>query len=355
MNGGLQILDGIAVIPVLGTLVRRSSYLGAASGLTSYHDIEAMAEQAFADPDVRAVLLEIDSSGGEAGGVFDLAERLRQLAQSSGKPLWAIADEAALSAAYAIAAAAERIWVTTTAEAGSIGVVAVHLDQSARDAMEGLSYTFIHAGARKVDGNPHRPLSEEARAAITQDMESLYTRFVDWVASRRGLSAARVRAQEAGIYRGETAVQAGLADAVGTLRDALAAFESRLSQIAALPGRNLSKGGLAMSYEPVAAEARAETPHEPPIQDSVIERAALDRAAEIVEIAEQARALGVVIDASAAIREGLAPDALRARVLKEAADRDRSMNIVAHAPHADTPTVSPLIAAARQFAKKGAY
>ena len=91
MSGGFQILEGIAVLPVLGTLVRRSSYIGAASGLTSYHDIEAMAEQAFTDPQVRAVLLEIDSSGGEAGGVFDLAQRLRQLAQSSGKPLWAIA------------------------------------------------------------------------------------------------------------------------------------------------------------------------------------------------------------------------------------------------------------------------
>ena len=83
-SGGVQIENGIAVIPVLGTLVRRSSYLGAASGLTSYHDIEAMAEQAFADTEVHAVLLEIDSSGGEAGGVFDLAQRLRSLSQTSG-------------------------------------------------------------------------------------------------------------------------------------------------------------------------------------------------------------------------------------------------------------------------------
>ena len=90
-SDSLQITDtGIAQIPILGTLVRRSSYLGAASGLTSYHDIEALAEAVFADPKVRAVLLEIDSSGGEAGGVFDLAQRLRTLAQTSGKPLWEI-------------------------------------------------------------------------------------------------------------------------------------------------------------------------------------------------------------------------------------------------------------------------
>ena len=125
MTGGLQNLEGIAVLPVLGTLVRRASYIGAASGLTSYHDIEAMAETAFADPMVKAVLLEIDSSGGEAGGVFDLALRLRALSQTSDKPLWAIADEAALSAAYAIACAADRVWLTRTAEVGSIGVVCV--------------------------------------------------------------------------------------------------------------------------------------------------------------------------------------------------------------------------------------
>ncbi len=146
MSGGFQILEGIAVLPVLGTLVRRASYIGAASGLTSYHEIEAMAEQAFADPQVRAVLLEIDSSGGEAGGVFDLAQQLRTLAQTSGKPLWAIADEAALSAAYAIACAADRLWLTRTAEVGSIGVVAVHVDESVADAKAGMN---LHLPARR--------------------------------------------------------------------------------------------------------------------------------------------------------------------------------------------------------------
>ncbi len=168
MTGGLQNLEGIAILPVLGTLVRRSSYIGAASGLTSYHDIEAMAEQAFADPMVRAVLLEIDSSGGEAGGVFDLAQLLRQLAQTSGKPLWAIADEAALSAAYAIACAADRLWLTRTAEVGSIGVVAVHVDESVADAKAGLNYTFLHAGRHKVDGHPHAPLPEPVRSSASK-------------------------------------------------------------------------------------------------------------------------------------------------------------------------------------------
>ncbi len=178
MNGGLQRLEGIAIIPILGTLVRHSSYIGAASGLTSYHEIEAMAEAAFADPMVKAVLLEIDSSGGEAGGVFDLAHRLRTLAQTSGKPLWAIADEAALSAAYAIACAADRLWLTRTAEVGSIGVVAVHVDESVADAKAGLNYTFLHAGTHKVDGHPHAPLPAPVAADIQTDIEQLHDQFI---------------------------------------------------------------------------------------------------------------------------------------------------------------------------------
>ncbi len=238
MTGGLQTLEGIAILPVLGTLVRRSSYIGAASGLTSYHDIEAMAEQAFADPMVRAVLLEIDSSGGEAGGVFDLAQRLRQLAQSSGKPLWAIADEAALSAAYAIACAADRIWLTRTAEVGSIGVVAVHVDESVADAKAGLNYTFLHAGRHKVDGHPHAPLPAPVAADIQADIDQLHEQFISLVAGFRRLTPDAIRNTEACVYRGEAALQAGLADQIGTTRDVLMALKRELALSAGRSLRN---------------------------------------------------------------------------------------------------------------------
>ena len=235
MTGGLQIQGGIAVLPVLGTLVRRASYIGAASGLTSYHDIEAMAEQAFSDPMVKAVLLEIDSSGGEAGGVFDLAQRLRALAQTSGKPLWAIADEAALSAAYAIACAADRVWLTRTAEVGSIGVVAVHVDESVADAKAGFNYTFLHAGAHKVDGHPHAPLTAPVAADIQTDIEQLHAQFIALVAGFRRLTPEVIRATEARVYRGEAALQAGLADQIGTRAEAITALQHQLAMSAGAP------------------------------------------------------------------------------------------------------------------------
>lgn len=97
--------SSIAVIPVFGTLVRRTNGLEAASGLTSYSELAARLQAASVDTAVRGVR-EIDSPGGEAGGVFELAEHVRTLAQH--KPVWAVAVDSALSAAYAIAAAANR-------------------------------------------------------------------------------------------------------------------------------------------------------------------------------------------------------------------------------------------------------
>ncbi|WP_232096540.1 S49 family peptidase [Denitratisoma oestradiolicum] len=203
-----------------------------------------MAEAAFTDPQVRAVLLEIDSSGGEAGGVFDLAQRLRTLAQTSGKPLWAIADEAALSAAYAIACAADRLWLTRTAEVGSIGVVAVHVDESVADAKAGMTYTFLHAGAHKVDGHPHAPLPAPVAADIQTDIDQLHDQFIALVAGFRRLTPEVVRATEARVYRGEAAIQAGLADQLGTTREALTALQRQLALSA---GRSLRNKAAALS------------------------------------------------------------------------------------------------------------
>lgn len=384
MTGGLQNLEGIAILPVLGTLVRRASYIGAASGLTSYHDIEAMAEQAFADPMVKAVLLEIDSSGGEAGGVFDLAQRLRTLAQTSGKPLWAIADEAALSAAYAIASAADRLWLTRTAEVGSIGVVAVHVDESVADAKAGLNYTFLHAGAHKVDGHPHAPLPAPVAADIQTDIEQLHAQFIALVAGFRRLSVDAIRDTEARVYRGEAALQAGLADQIGTRAEAITALQRQLAMSA---GRSLRNKAAALSASrttsspqeismndhnlvtpvddaqentaPNTAPAPAQSPQTPPPLDEAaitaqVEQRLRRQLAELTEIAAQAKRLGVTVDPAQALARGVTPDALRQSVLKQAAERDVAQDIVAEAPQQpqtkpQSVADSPLVKAAQAY------
>ena len=392
MTGGLQIVEGIAVLPVLGTLMRRSSYIGAASGLTSYHDIESMADQAFSDPMVKAVLLEIDSSGGEAGGVFDLAQRLRALSQTSGKPLWAIADESALSAAYAIACAADRLWLTRTAEVGSIGVVAVHVDESLADAKAGLNYTFLHAGAHKVDGHPHAPLPAPVAADIQADIEQLHTQFIALVAGFRRLSVDAIRDTEARVYRGEAALQAGLADQIGTRAEAITALQRQQAMSA---GRSLRNKAASLSATrttsrsqpspkeismndhnlvtpvddtqesttsnaaPSTSNSSAQPPQTPPPLDEAaitaqVEQRLRRQLAELTEIAAQAKRLGVTVDPAQALARGVAPDALRQSVLKQAAERDVAQDIVAEAPQQSQPKPqsvadSPLVKAAQAY------
>jgi signal peptide peptidase SppA len=239
-NEGFTVQNGVAIIPVLGTLVRRGSWLDAASGLASYSGLKECVAEALAEPDVKAVLLEIDSNGGEAGGVFDLADEIRALSKRHRKPVWAHANECAASAAYAIACAADRIWVARTGEVGSIGVICAHLDQSQADAKAGLRWTFIYEGDHKTWGNPHEPLGDEAEAALQADVHALYEMFVAHVAQYRGMTPQAIRDTQADMFRGEAAITAGLADRVGTLDQAVAALVQRVDNMS-------TSGGAAMA------------------------------------------------------------------------------------------------------------
>ena len=173
-------------MPVLGLLVTRGDWLTALLGATEYGAIADAVAGAADDPAVRGILLEVNSPGGEVGGLFDLVDAIGTIKTRSGKPLWAVASESALSAAYAIASLADRLYVTRTGEVGSVGVVAVHIDESSSDAMAGLKWTLIHAGARKTDGNPHEPLSPRATADIQADVDALHDELVAVVAGNRG-------------------------------------------------------------------------------------------------------------------------------------------------------------------------
>jgi signal peptide peptidase SppA len=204
--------DGIAVIDVAGSLVNRSSWLDAYSGMTSYAQIREEFDVAMASPEIRGVLLRMDSNGGECAGCFDLADAI--FAERGTKPIWAAVDDAAFSAAYMIASAADKVFVSRTGGVGSIGVVATHVDASGWDERAGLKYTMLTAGAHKKDFNSHEPLSDGARRQLQAEIDRLYGLFVETVARNRGMPPDAVRATEARLYFGERAVAAGLADAV---------------------------------------------------------------------------------------------------------------------------------------------
>lgn len=220
---------GVAVLPILGTLVRRGSWLASESGLASYDRLtNAFAEIAMSDS-VRGIMLEMDTPGGEAGGCFDFADFIRKTSEATGKPVWAHVNECAASAGYAIASAASQIWVPTTGEVGSIGVLAAHVDQSGADRKAGLDWTYIYAGEEKVDGNPHEPLSDSARSVLQADIDMLYGMFVGLVARNRRITPKAVRATKARMFRGKNAVAAGFADRVGTFDEALAALCAKVA------------------------------------------------------------------------------------------------------------------------------
>lgn len=214
--------EGVAVIPVVGTLVQRSGWLDAMSGLVSYQSVDAQLAQALEDQEVRAILLEVDSFGGEVAGLFDLVDVIHQARTI--KPVWAVANETAFSAGYAVLSAAERVYLPRTAGVGSVGVVAMLMDQSAQDQTLGLKYHAVHAGAHKIDFNPHFPFSEQTLARVQVEVDQVYDLFTGTVARNRGLGQEAVRATEAGLYFGARAVEAGLSDGVASLEQVVSAL-----------------------------------------------------------------------------------------------------------------------------------
>jgi signal peptide peptidase SppA len=182
-HGPYAVENGAAILPIVGSLVNRGAWVGAYSGLVSYEGIEAQLDAALADDAVNRIVLDIDSPGGEATGMFRLAEKLRAVRQR--KPITAFVNDMAASAAYGIAASASRIIVSPSSIVGSIGVVMVHLDRSAEFEAKGQRPTLIFAGAHKVDGHPFAALPETVRAELQAEVEKFYALFVASVSAGR--------------------------------------------------------------------------------------------------------------------------------------------------------------------------
>ena len=349
----------VAVIPIHGTLVRRTSGIEAESGLASYTGIAAQLDAALASPEIAAILLDIDSPGGESGGVFDLADRIR--AASEVKPVWAVANDMAFSAAYALASAATRVFVARTGGVGSIGVIAMHVDQSVKDAHDGVRYTAVFAGERKNDLNPHEPISNEAHAVLKAEVDRIYDLFVETVARHRGLDADAVRATEAGLFFGPDAVATGLADAVGSLDDALTQLTQSLSPLPTQVA-TASQAGFLRNHQmessmndrtdPAASDRPLADPagsHPQPSATATATATALS-VADAVEIAQTCTLAGRTDLIAGFLEAQSSPAKVRSQLL--AAQAEASPEITSRiAPDAARPVASnPLIDAAKQIA-----
>lgn len=271
MTAMYRVEDGVALVPVLGELVNRGAWIGASSGLTSYEGLDAQLAAAELDAAVRAVVLDMNSPGGQASGAMETAARVRALATK--KPVVAFVNGQAASAAYAIASGATRIVTTPSGVLGSIGVVWMHLDRSEQVAKSGVRPTLLTAGAFKADGHPLAALPDDARGRIQGQIDAIYQLFVSTVAAYRPMTEEAVRSTEAGVFMGQAAVEAGLADAVGTLADVFAfinrdrasgrlffpgGFMTEATKGSSQPGATAETGIPQAVHDAAVAAARAE-------------------------------------------------------------------------------------------------
>jgi len=210
---GYDLLGPVAVIAVEGTLVQKyAGTLRPESGMTGYNGIRQNFLTALTDPKVEAIAFDIDSPGGEVAGCFDLVDTI--FAARGKKPIWAILNENACSAAYALASAADHITMPRTGSAGSIGVIWMHVDFSKALAGAGIAVTFVQYGARKSDGAPEKALDPEAQKRIQAEINAMGELFVSTVARNRKVDPAAIRSTEAGIFLGDAATQIGIIDAI---------------------------------------------------------------------------------------------------------------------------------------------
>ena len=217
-----DMVEGVAIIPIEGTLVQKNYSVRPSSGMTGYDGIRSAFVKAMDDKDARAIVLHIDSPGGEVAGCFDLADMMFEA--RGAKPIWAVLDENAYSAAYALASAADRITVPRTGGAGSIGVIAVLVEFSRLIEKEGITANIIQFGARKADGNPYEALPKEARANFQDQIDALGDLFATTVARNRGLKKQHIIDLEAATFMPPRAKSLGLVDAIQTPAEAFAAL-----------------------------------------------------------------------------------------------------------------------------------
>lgn len=230
-NGG-----GIAVLPFYGVSTQRPPPpMSSGTGLMSTQLFSNMFRAALADDSVGGILIDIDSPGGSVFGVQELANEI--YSARGKKPVVAIANSLAASAAYWIGSSASEFYITPGGEAGSIGVFAAHQDISKQQETEGVKTTLISAGRYKVEGSPYGPLDDEAKAHMQSRIDAHYGAFTRAVARNRGVGVDAVRTGmgEGRTYGASDAKAAGMVDDVATFDQVLSRMAKSISASRSAP------------------------------------------------------------------------------------------------------------------------
>lgn len=244
-------INNVAVLPLFGSIIPRADMFEEASGATSAESFGAKFDQLVNDPAVDAIVLDVNSPGGQVGGIPELAQKIFEARGT--KPIIAVANQLMASAAYWVGTAADQLVVTPSGEVGSVGVFSVHNDMSAALEKAGLKLSIISAGKYKVEANPYEPLTADARTSIQGRVSDIYDAFVAAVAQHRGVSPEAVRTGfgEGRVVSATQAVASGMADRVATL-------EEIINELVNTTSGNLSSGQapVAVSNHLSLAQAR---------------------------------------------------------------------------------------------------
>lgn len=228
-GGGQKV---VRVLRLHGAILPRGNLMAemCGSGAVSLDRFGREFRAAADDASVAAIVLDVDSPGGQVDLVPETAALIRG-ARKAERPIVAVANTLACSAAYWIASACDEVVVTPSGQVGSIGVYMLHQDVGEQMKMLGIAPTFVYEGPRKVEGHPFGPLAPEAKAALQAEVRAVYEAFTGDVAKARGVPASVVRADPEAAerhmgggrsYPAAEAVRLGMADRVATLDETIA-------------------------------------------------------------------------------------------------------------------------------------
>lgn len=211
-----SVIDGVAIIPVRGSLAQRVAGLDPYSGMTGYNQLETKLEMAMSDDGVRAILWDHDSPGGEVAGCFDLSRKIAGYsARNGGKPMVGACNEQSCSASYALISGCDEIYMPDTGIVGSIGVWTLMVDLTRALDKDGIEVTMIRAGERKARGGPYERADKATVEKLLAWVEGTRQIFAELVASNRGIPIADVLAQEGDWFSGDEALNRRLIDGFG--------------------------------------------------------------------------------------------------------------------------------------------
>ncbi len=210
------LVDGVAIIPVQGSMAQRVGGLDPYSGMVGYNQIETKLEMAMSESGVRAILLDVDTPGGEVAGCFDLARKIRNYsAANGGKPIIGAANEQACSAGYALISACDEIYMPETGVVGSIGVWTLLVDMTRALDKDGIEVKMVRAGDRKARGGSFERADKETVSKLMAWVEETRLQFATLVAENRSQSVADILSQEGDWFHGDETITRGLVDGIG--------------------------------------------------------------------------------------------------------------------------------------------